>query len=69
VWGIARRHAGVESSRHGDVWLWSLPATSFEQGFAVWLETPAGRFAVYCAERDRLASVPTGVQLMLDTPA
>jgi hypothetical protein len=65
-WRRARRRLGVQEVRRGDEWYWSLPAMdALLEAFAAWLDTPAGRFAAYLAERDRLADTTAGEQLRL----
>jgi hypothetical protein len=63
AWTKARTRLGVERFRLQDgSWRWQLPGEGLEAELAAWLATNAGRFAVYCAERDRLQA---GQQLEL----
>jgi hypothetical protein len=55
AWSFARKRLDV-TSRHlgGNVWCWSIGDDDLEAGFAEWLDSPAGRFATWYAQRDRI---------------
>jgi hypothetical protein len=53
AWEQARKRLALETLGGGRKFWWRLPGATFEDDLWAWLDTNAGRFAVFYAERER----------------